>query len=307
MLSSLFAETRQRLSKRVERNYHGTREDDEETILRHAVDVLEAQPLVAAMEMPATDVLRALQTIPRRDRTLNLPTPPSASDASNAGDVPCYGVPPPPAGRRCDECGTDGVVADEKAGCDVCGHCGASQGRFLSSLAPFRHEEDVERAAAEVRRAAKRPRGVRGVPDWMLRSAERDAEDVHMAQCRDELAHWNQFTHHSVDALEGMARDLHAWTDGAHTRKARLAALLLMPRLQMPDEEALRRRIRDMETERRRCEKHHLPPPARGPPLETLRSAVPAPTFRCETCGALEHTAKGARFHCRGSFGRRAR
>ena len=74
----------------------------------------------------------------------------------------------------------------------------------------------------------------------------------------------------------------------------KLAAALLHPsvRAQIPDAAAVRRRVR---TSGER---------ARAPALTPIVDPTPAPAFACAGCGAMRHSMRDARFHCK-TWGRK--
>lgn len=109
-----------------------------------------------------------------------------------------------------------------------------------------------------------------------------DADPRHWAL----LTHWNQFTHHSSDALRAVAHALGA----DEPTPAQLVAALLYPLLedQLDTHDA---RVRS-------CL-------AKGTPLPAIVDPTPPPRFRCASCGKARQTARDARFHCRGIYKRR--
>jgi hypothetical protein len=196
----------------------------------------------------------------------------TSADAAAAPDA----APPAPP-PRCPHCGArGGVRLDAREGVRGCEACGA-----VLDLRPGNVEREYD-APAELDAACRRRLGEapKGVPRWLLeRSAAYTVADPHerrSAHWRD-LEHWNAFARLPADDLARADRMLREWSDGG--REARLAAVLLWPRLQLPDEHAFRAAVR------------------RGAPPAFATDVAP-PRFACADCGAPAHTAKEARVHC---------
>jgi hypothetical protein len=153
------------------------------------------------------------------------------------------------------------------------------------------------------------------------------------ASAREEseiLSSLNHLVGHPFDVVRELERQLASWDDERFSRMARVCAVLLHPvvRDQMEryragrdgdpvrerlghnywaTEEAVRGALdacleassgdaRERIAERAEAALAAPRPTARH---DQLRDSAPTPTFACRVCGALRHTAKDARFHCR--------
>lgn len=217
-------------------------------------DYLASHPLVVHQLCTPQVVHRALLDLLQRER---------APATEETGET--RGAPPKEVRRTvCCPIHCDAPVqSDPREGNDVCSVCGLVLARHLRVQPTFEEEtfHGRTRVPGVSQQVVQMATGVKLEPSYM--------EDLH---------HWNQFTHHTQDRLLEMDLLLREWTDGAHSRAARLAAVLLLS---------------------------HVRPYANRPltqceAVEVLVDPRPKPTFACATCGEKQHSAKEARFHCRG-------
>ena len=190
--------------------------------------------------------------------------------------------PPRAAAPRCPHCHVGREVLDAREGHRVCDSCGA-----VLTLRAINVEPEFVKPAEEPNRPGDK---IQGVSKWLVQELAAPERPRHSSYWED-LEHWNQFVHAGEEGLRDMDRTLREWTDGGHTRMARMVATMLYPlmRHRFPDAALIRERLR------------------RGEALPAIEHLEPARTFACPTCGDMRHTAKDARFHCRHGFGKRKR
>lgn len=179
----------------------------------------------------------------------------------------------------CPDCDEGRAQLDAREGCLVCDRCGVVLTGSINVEAEYV-------APVVLPRARFQRRGVPGVPKWMLQqSAAYVIADPSQRRSKHwpMLEHWNHYGRLSLDELERADAAMRTWSDATHSLDARMAAVLLYPRLraQFPTTEDVRLRLRGRAA------------------LEVVADPTPAPRFACGGCGALCHTGKEARVHCR--------
>jgi predicted RNA-binding Zn-ribbon protein involved in translation (DUF1610 family) len=217
----------------------------------------------------------------------------------------------PPVQARpfdCTACGLGYLELDHHTGVHVCAKCGAVEELRSINVEPeYSGPSEAERAEVRSQCRKRRERGGHGgalVPAWLL--ARDMASRVDDGRCTAEarrstlwaeMEHWNRYTQLCEIDLHEADVSLGRWTrDGRaaqrHTAAARVAAALLRPLVhtQFTTAREVRERTRLFQR------------PA------VVVDPTPVPTFACPSCGAKQHTAKGARFHCQGAgFGKKRR
>lgn len=218
-------------------------------------DYLKAHPVVVHQFLTAQSVHAAILDLIRMDSS----TPPPPATA------------PPAPLLVCSECHKGRPVLDMHRGEDVCDHCGVVFLRRHMSAASFSKDEPpVEKTAGRSQ--------IRGVSQLVIQTTTPPNDQPPFPHLKD-LEHWNQFTHYSGDTLRDMDRVLQKWTKGAHSRAARLTAVLLKTHVAAMSNVSLRQHER----------------------VRVVETAVPRAKFACATCGHRVHTSKDARFHCKRS------
>lgn len=205
----------------------------------------------------------------------------------------------------CLHCRVGRPELDERNACHVCSSCGIVFSlRSVNVHGPDLHF-DPEPHLTLHRNFGTVPRGISrrnwersgmgsaaAVPlDELGRAVPRMPE--HSGISLRELEHWNQYTHHSQDALLQMLQQSErAPAPPSVHRDVKLAAALLFPLLQ-PQLESLDSKVRSAAS---RCQ-----------PLPQLQDPTPAPDFACPRCLKRVHSAKHARFHCKSVGNKRPR
>lgn len=197
----------------------------------------------------------------------------------------------------CFECGGY-VLVDEHNGYDVCSKCGLVQTRRTINITPeYNAGVDVDTLPP----SHKRAKGIPGVPKWLIQSLEPPRETSYM----EELHHMNCFVNMPFDELVQCNRILCAWNGGHFASDVKVAACMLhrLLRDQFIEETDVRRRMRTLmqNVDTERVEGGGIRPTwsMSRKPMPVIERVGPAPEFPCPTCGHMEHTRKGARFHCR--------
>lgn len=186
------------------------------------------------------------------------------------------------------------LLVDEHNGCEVCSKCGLVQTRRGINITPeYNAGVDVN----TLQPLHKRAKGIQGVPKWMVQSMQE-----HETSYMEELHHMNAFTNIALDDLAECNRILKRWSGGHFSSDVRVAACLLhhLLRDRFIDESDVRRRVRTI-TQQSGTEIVNGRPTwfmsmERMPVIDRIG---PAPQFACPTCGHMEHTRKGATFHCK--------
>lgn len=194
----------------------------------------------------------------------------------------------------CGECGARAEL-DARHGERVCTSCGLVLTRSINVEREYVAPAD---AGDDGFRRTYDPYAVPGVQRYLVMQnlAHVVSDEAERPSSRyEDLEHWNHYTQHREDALRSIDRQLAAWRDPAHGPDCRLCAALLYPLLrgQLADDAAVRDRLSSNSLF---CAS--AAPDRFQRPLEPIRGA-PAPTHACVTCGAMVHTRKDARFHCR--------
>lgn len=263
-------------------------------------DVLAAHPFVARFGMSAREVYNALVHL---DAALHRRAPATAVDETRvAGAREEDGA----TVRRCGECAVGHLLVDEHNGCEVCSECGLVQSRASINICP----EFIKRNDGGGRpHRGGRVNPATTIPFWIVRRAYASTDEVQQAAYMDDLEHMNAYVHVAPDELTRCEQTLRRWDAGHFARDVRIAAALLhvVLRDRFMTEADMRRRMRTLvqysgtETVDR-ATGSMVPTWSFGSErLPEVRDVVAAaPTFACARCGALEHTQKGARYHCRG-------
>lgn len=201
--------------------------------------------------------------------------------------------------RRCFECKLGSIVVDDRNGYEVCAECGLVQTRGNINIVPeFVHgvdESDLPR---------KRTWGVRGVPQWMVQKTftERDANVPRTYM--DELEQMNAYMHLTLDDLSLCERWLQQWSGGHYAPLVRVSAAMMYTVLRdkfirESDVRLCHRKLKQYAGTKIQNGRM-VPTWSLGwNKLPVVKDVVPTATFECPTCGAMEHTRKGARYHCR--------
>lgn len=251
-------------------------------------DYLESHVMVRNMHVSVRDVHLALVALHDRSREPQQPEapPPSPLDEEEEEDlwadfaaakaeegVSPHGFPP----HGCPQCGVVQETLDAREGHRVCGRCGV-----VLTLRAINVEPEYM-APPVLPRSRFRVRGVKGVPEYMLAKGAPCIADPRQQRSPqwEELQHWNQFVHLGEDDVRSADAKLKAWR-GDHAVEARIAAVLLYPRLQaqFPSTEDVRQKLRSRA------------------PLEIVQDPTPKPTYACKECGEMCHTGRDARLHC---------
>lgn len=214
-----------------------------------------------------------------------------------SADPPSTGTKRAPVGG-CFEC-HGYLLLDEHNGYEVCNKCGLIQTRRGINVTPeYNAGVDVD----TLQPMHKRAKGVQGVPKWMVQALHPTPEPSYM----EELHHMNAFTNIGIDELTTCNNVLKAWSGGHFSSDVRVAACLLhhLLRDRFTDENDVRRRVRTI-TQQSGTENVNG---VMRPTWSMTRERMPvidrigeAPRFACPTCGHMEHTRKGATFHCKGT------
>lgn len=100
------------------------------------------------------------------------------------------------------------------------------------------------------------------------------------------VEHWSHYADVGDAQTETAIREAMSALDAYESSRERVnddvlvASVLLRRRVELPDADDVERAMRRQQR------------------VDTVVSSVPAPTFACARCGAMEHTARGARVHC---------
>ena len=191
------------------------------------------------------------------------------------------------------------LLLDEHNGYEVCSKCGLVQTlRGINVTPEYNAGVDVD----TLQPMHKRAKGVHGVPQWMIQALHPTSEPSYM----EELHHMNAFTNIGIDDLTACNNILNTWSGGHFPSEVRVAACLLhhLLRDRFTDERDVRRRVGTVRqqngTENINGVIRHTWSITREP-MPVIDRIDEAPRFACPTCGRMEHTRKGATFHCKGS------
>ena len=196
------------------------------------------------------------------------------------------------------------LMLDEHNGNEVCSKCGLVQTRQGINVTPeYNAGVDVD----TLQPMHKRAKAIHGVSQWVVQSLYPTPEPSYM----EELHHMNAFMNIGIDELTTCNNVLKTWSGGHFPSEVRIAACLLhhLLRDRFTDEKDVRRRVG---TVRQQSGTENINGVIR-PTWSMTRERMPvidrigeAPQFACPTCGHMEHTRKGAKFHCKGSGDERA-
>ena len=240
------------------------REEVQEVTSRHLLplasvqEVLQEHPLMSAFRLSINDVHSAILAL----HEIIPPTPEAA----------CHTRTRTP---DCIECGLGYLTLDAKEGNRVCNHCGAVDNlRTLNVVPEFR--------APPPSPTKKAGKGIRGVPEWMIKQLSTN-QSPSFSRFWDDLQDFNHLVSLPWDDLWRLDEVMKTLTRGGFSYEVRLVAGLLYHRVKphFSDEAAIRRCV------------------AKSIPIPVVAQLHPAPEFPCPTCGEKFHTAKTARWHCR--------
>lgn len=260
-----------------------------ESVLASAVGV---HPLTTGMGVDVHAVRDAVLALHARVGASSSTTAPAAFLAPSA-PISAAGV----ICGACAECGSPNTL-NARSGEVACSSCGV-----VCTSQPINVQPEYTAPAPPSTSSCK---DVQGVPRYMVRMLQAPAAGAAATRSGHwhELEHWNAYARLTHEQLEDADVQLRAWQEDASGRQqlsARIAAVLLYPRLLplLRSEESARRHIYDNVLATRLLGARSQPFP--------VAQLVPAPTHACAACGTACHTAKDARFHCRSGFGKRKR
>lgn len=169
----------------------------------------------------------------------------------------------------CTACNQGYLVRDTHEGYEVCDLCGVVGSRtWIGSTFACPPQIVSKKAKATTSRMAP-----------LYQSSAGEAPCTYL----EEALNWNVLVGLSEADATDVAHELEGWKDGRYRRDAKLAAGLLLPVLndRLPSEDAVRQSLQF------------------GATMEVVQDPTPVPRFACDGCGALLHTKKTARYHCR--------
>jgi len=259
------------------------KEDGRVLPLSSCIEYLRTHPFVTLFRLDARDLHAAVVHL---DALTSLP------DACPVDD----GARVVTAMSGCFEC-NGYVMTDEHNGYEVCSECGLVQTLRTINVTPeYRAGVDPNTLPPPHRQA----RGIRGVPDWVVHSIAPRPETSYM----NDLQHMNTYAHLSYDDLVECNRRLKRWRGGHFAPELRVAACLLhrLLRDRFLEESDVRRRVRTVVQQSGTVVVDGVMRPAWSMGMERMpvvHDVAPPPEFACPTCGHMEHTRKGATFHCK--------
>lgn len=226
-------------------------------------EYLESHPMIQAYRLSSRDIHSALVHIDKLV-TKSITTTPDDSVSSYV--------------ERCIEC--SGIMElSARDGHMVCSECGLIPHNHSINVvreydAPVKNDDPVKQRG---------PRGVRGVPTWMVQKNACSSDHVHSYM--DDLAHYNHYTGLSTDTLTDCNTLLTRWTGGHFSREQRIVTALIYHVIQSQILE---------ETDVRSCIR-------RGGSLRSIVDQRPPATFPCSKCGTMEYSRRAAAYHCKKS------
>ena len=194
--------------------------------------------------------------------------------------------PPPDPRDRCIDCGAPCILLNATGGVYVCDACGVEQTRRSINVTP-------EFVTPAVMPARKRPKTIPGVPNWLVERTRVEGSDEPQHASHDymeDLEHFNHYIGLSYEQLQECNHNLQRWTGGRCAHYVRVVAAMLHPliRDQFLDDGTVRRSVNSF--------RQHVDGRCA---LPTVSDPTPAPRFECLSCGAMQHNARAARFHCK--------